>query len=238
MSPASPYAGRVIAALRTTLALVLAVLACSLLPPATASATATGRAGADCDALDLGDATAVRAKADDVTDVFAGKVRSAKALMSVGGGAGRAGREDKPRKPSDWEHTVQVTVGFRTRYTSGDRVVVTSATVADGGLGRLEIGSTYLFFLTAVRGRDHLVAKACSGTQVLRGGLSAQQQSALEAALTDDSVPPSPAVELSAPDGGTRSSPTLGRLAAPGAAVALIGVLGLLLLSRVGARRT
>jgi hypothetical protein len=228
-----------IAALRTTLALVLAVLACSVLPSATAmaTATATGRSAPHCDALDLGDATAVRAKAGDVTDVFAGKVRSAKALMSVGGGAGRAGQEDKPRKPSDWEHTVQVTVGFRTDHKSGDRVVVTSATVADGGLGRLEIGSTYLFFVTTHQGMDHLVAEACSGTQMLRGGLSAQQQSALEAALADDSANPTAAVELSAPGDGTRSSPALGRLAAPGAAVALIGVLGLLLLSRVGARR-
>jgi hypothetical protein len=228
----------VILALRTTLALVLAVLACSLLPGPPAGATgATATSAADCDALDLGDAAAVQAKADDVTDVFAGKVRTAKALMSVGGGAGRAGQEDKPRKPSDWEHTVQVTVGFRTEHKSGDRVVVDSATVADGGLGRLEIGSTYLFFVTSDPGMDHLVVEACSGTQMLKGGLSAQQQSALEAALADRSDTPPPAVELSAPDDGTRPSPTLGRLAAPGAAVALIGVLGLLLLSRVGARR-
>ena len=235
MSAASPYAGRVIAALRTTLALMLAVLACALLP-AGASAAAAGSA-ADCDQLDLSDATAVREKADAVTDVFAGKVRSAKALSSVGGGAGRAGREDKPRKPSDWEHTVQVAVGFRTDLRSGDRVSVTTTPTSDGGLGKLEIGATYVFFVTTEQGMDHLVAEPCSGTQLLRGGLSAQQQSGLEDALADDPGSSTPTVALSEPD-GTRSVPALGRLAAPGGAVALIGVLGLLLLARVGARRS
>ena len=41
-----------------------------------------------------------------------------------------------------------------------------------------------------------------------------------------------------APEDGARSTPSLGRLAAPGAAVALIGVLGLLLLARIASRRT
>lgn len=218
------------------MALAFAVLACALAPTAPLAA-ASAAAAAGCDQLDLADATAVRQKADAATDVFAGKVRSAKALSSVGGGAGRAGREDKPRKPSDWEHTVQVAVGFRTDLRSGDRVTVTTTPTSDDGLGKLEIGSTYVFFVTTEQGMDHYVAEPCSGTQMLRSGLSAQQQSALEDTLADDPGTTTPPVALVEP-AGTRSVPALGRLAAPGAAVALIGVLGLLLLARVGARRT
>ncbi|MEZ0577315.1 hypothetical protein [Nocardioides sp. MH1] len=228
-----------IAATRTTLALLLAVLASSVLPglQASAGAIASGNRAAVCEPLDLASTTAVRAKADDATDVFAGKVRSAKALQSVDGGTGRAGREDKPRKPSDWTHTVQVTATFRTDLRPGDRVQVTTTPTAEGGLAKLVIGRTYLFFVTTEQGMDHFATPACSGTQLLRGGLSAQQQSALKAALASEPVAETPEVDLSAPSDGTRVVPDLGRLAAPGAAVALVGVLGLLLLSRVGKRR-
>ena len=77
---------------------------------------------------------------------------------------------------------------------------------------------------------------ACSGTQQLQGGLGARLRDFLDETLAEpeDTVP---SYTLSAPDDGARSTPALGRLAAPGAAVALIGVLGLLVLARVGSRR-
>ncbi|KAA1421944.1 hypothetical protein F0U44_06700 [Nocardioides humilatus] len=230
-------------AIRTTFAQLMAglvagllvALGCSLVPGAATAAPAA--AAIDCEDLDLANTTAVVEKADAVSDVFAGKVRSAKAVTAIGGGAGRAGQEDKPRQPSDWEHAVQVTASFRTELQPGDQVPVFTTPLATDGLGKLEIGATYLFFVTTEAGMDHYDAEPCSGTMPLRGGLSAQQQSALEDALGDASGGVMPEVELSAPSDGTRSIPEWSRLAAPGAAVTLIGVLGLMLLSRVGSRR-
>lgn len=225
-----------IAALRTTLALALAVLACWLVPPV-AGATAPSGAAAECEPLDLGNATAVRNAADAVTDVFAGKVRRVKPVTRATGGAGRPKGRKPSRKTTEWRQTVQLKASFSGERQSGDRVLVVTQPRSEDGLGRLELGGTYVFFVDeALTGR--LTAEPCAGTQLLRGGLSSQQQQDLKVTLDESPADtPAPDVALTEPDDGTRATPDIGRLIAPGAAVTLIGVLGLLLLSRVGTRR-
>lgn len=244
------YAVPVIAALRTTLATVLLGLACSFGPvPAAAAAPAL----AECEPLDLDNATAVRESAAAVTDVFAGRVREVEPRTAVGGGEGKADQDNEPTDgPSDgptrtpdprttrWQHTVTVESPFQSTRQPGDRVlIVTRPSGPAGGLGKLVQGATYVFFVSGEQGMDHLLAEACAGTTRLPNGLTAELRDQLDATLGEPvDEEPTPDYTLSAPDDGARSTPSLGRLAAPGAALALIGVLGLLLLARIASRRT
>ncbi len=89
----------------------------------------------------------------------------------------------------------------------------------------------YLFFTTGENAA--LRADACdgyaSGTMI-----DAATLEEIRTALTDE--PETPDVVLSRPE-GSDGPPDLGRVVAPGAAVSLIGILGLALVSRVGRRR-
>ncbi|WP_322937362.1 hypothetical protein [Nocardioides bizhenqiangii] len=244
-----------IAALRTTLATVLVVLGCWFAPTATTTATATAASTpAECDPLDLDNPTAVREHADAVTDVFAGKVSDVEPRTSVGGGEGKANQGDEPsdgssdgptgapdtpdRRITRWQHTVVVDIPFRSELQPGNRVlVVTEPSGEPGGLGRLDVKATYVFFVSGEQGMNHLIAERCGGTTKV-GALSAEQRDRLAEALDEQTTEETaPDYSLSPPDDGARSNPSLGRLAAPGAALALIGVLGLLLLARINSRR-
>lgn len=237
-----------IAALRTTLATTLVVLGCSF---ATASAATPAPAPAECDQLDLDDPDAVRERADAVTDVFAGKVREVEPRSTLGGGEGGANQGNEPsdgptrnsdtpdRRITRWQHTVVVDIPFRSELQTGDPVlVVTEPAGRAGGLGKLDEDATYVFFVSGEQGMDHLLAESCSGTTRLGGGLSADMRDQLHETLREQTTEETtPDYSLSAPDDGARPNPSLGRLAAPGAALALIGVLGLLLLARIASRR-
>jgi hypothetical protein len=238
------------AALRTTLATVLVALACSSSPALTPTpAAAVTPAPAECEPLDLNDADAVRESAAAVTDVFAGRVREVKPRTAVGGGEGKADQDNEPsdgptRDPDPrltrWQHTVTVESSpFQGELRPGQPVlVVTQPAGRAGGLGKLEEDATYVFFASGEEGRDHLVANACAGTTKLDGGLSADLRDQLDATLGEQAEGGStPDFTLTEPDDGARSTPSFGRLAAPGAALALIGVLGLLLLARIASRR-
>lgn len=250
-----------IAVLRTTSTMLLLVLACwNVSTPATAApASPAGSSPPNCNAVDLDDAIDVRAHADLVTDVFVGQVRTIKERTAVGGGQGTTdgtnGATDDPTPndptpddptPNDhksrtvgWEHTVLVRFPFRGSLQLRDQVLVDTGTVRDDGLGKLEAGATYLFFASGDEGMDHLIAEPCSGTQPLPGGLSAGLRDSLQGILDEQPEVSTPLdYMLSTPEDGVRGTPSLGRLAAPGAALALIGVLGLLLLARIGSRRT
>ncbi|RHW25804.1 hypothetical protein D0Z08_17325 [Nocardioides immobilis] len=238
-----------IAVLRTTLSMVFVVLACAFAAAPATAAPAPPGGMAECNELDLDDPAAVRARADaeGVTDVFAGKVLKSEARTSVGGGEGKASGNNgsptdaPPNNPNTrttgWEHTVEVDFPFRSALQLADKVVVVTGTVADEGLGRLRTGATYLFFASGEEGKNHLDAGPCSGTRPLPGGLTAEIRDKVSSAL-DEPAGEDVDYTLSTPDDGARSTPSLGRLAAPGAALALLGVLGLLLLARISRRRT
>ncbi|KAA1427886.1 hypothetical protein [Nocardioides antri] len=240
-----------IVVLRTTLALVLAVLALGwgATPPVSAATPAGGAAtapAARCETLDLTDAAAVREHADAVTDVFAGEVRSVRPRTTIGpgeGGPDNGSTNDAPRQDPDsrttrWDHTVVVKRSFRSDLEYREQVrVVTLPGTEDNGFGPLRAGRWYVFFVSAEKGAPYLVATCDSGTQALpREGLPAGLAADLQGAL-DETTQEAPEVALMAPEDGAGSAPSYGRLAAPGAALTLIGVLGLLLLVRVGSRR-
>lgn len=202
--------------------------AATAVPAATAPTTA---AAADCGTLDLADGAAVRERADAVTDVFLGEVR----IVRPWPPARRQDRDDRVRR---YEHAVVVRHTFRGDLRFREQVrVVTHPRTDDNGFGRLAVDRRYLFFVSARHGGAALVATCDSGTQALVNGLSAGLQSAIDSALTDPDHD-APEVALSEPEEGAGSDPSFTRLAAPGLAVVLIGLLGLLLLVRVGSRRT
>ena len=239
------YAGAVTRALRTTLATVAAALACWCVPaPAAQAAPAASSIASaiDCPALDLANADAVRDHADAVSDVFAGTVRDVVPVKRTrGGGKNDQGGGAPSQKPearvTSFEHAVVVEKDFRGALRPGDRIKVVTEPTADEGVGRLEQDEMYLFFADAEqRMRAYLVAP-CKGTQLLQGGLGARLRNFLEATLSEEPDDPAPSYSLSEPEDGARSTPALGRLAAPGAAVALIGVLGLFVIARINARR-
>lgn len=226
-------------ALRTTLAVAVAVLACWFVPT-TGSASATA---VDCPPLDLANATAVLESAGAVTDVFAGTVREVVPVTSAGGGQGKndQGNDGAPTQKPDarvtsFEHAVVVKDSFRGSLEPTNRIRVVTQPTADDGFGRLKRGAVYLFFADAEAGMRAYLVDACTGTQQLPNGLGAELRDFLDATFAEPEDP-APSYSLSVPEDGSRSTPALGRLAAPGAAVALIGVLGLFVIARVNARR-
>jgi hypothetical protein len=228
-------------------ALLLAASACG--GAATPSAAATG-AAIECEPLDLQrpDATEIRNRADAVSTVFAGEVLRVRARETVGGGEGRVSDPETgstpgtPQQPDGavtaWEHLVSVQAVFRGDTARGKREAVVTEPRAADGVGRLRTGETYLFFVDVEPGMDHFTAAAC-GAARLRQGLGVRIERVLKAALQEPPAEPEPPqVTLSTPDDGAGEAPALTRLAAPGVALALVGVLGLLLLARANRRRT
>lgn len=235
-------------ALRTTLVTVAAALACWCVPtpaaPAAPAALADPAAASavDCPALDLANADAVRDHADAVSDVFAGTVRDVVPVKTTrGGGKNNQGDDAPSQKPdarvTSFDHAVVVEKDFRGALRPGDRIKVVTEPTADEGVGRLEQDQMYLFFADAEQGMRAYLVAPCKGTQLLQGGLGARLRNFLDATLSEEPEEPAPSYSLAEPEDGARSTPALGRLAAPGAAVALIGVLGLFVIARINARR-
>jgi hypothetical protein len=135
--------------------------------------------------------------------------------------------------PRQLSYRVGVDRVYKGVLTQPEVAVVTEAFSAACGLGRLPVDRDYAFFVSAT-GSD-LRANLCGGTTRATDQVVARVGAALGegSPVTTDQTPPSAAeqtvLELSEPA-------DFPRLAAPGAALALVGVLGLLVVGRVGRR--
>ncbi|HWJ66920.1 MAG TPA: hypothetical protein VNT31_09595 [Nocardioides sp.] len=186
----------------------LAAAALTLVPSPPAGAGPSIPAG--CGDVDLADPAAVVAAADGSDDVFVGRVVRIE--------ANRVGHEV----------VVEDAVAGDLRPGQPARVVLAGDRGDDV---RLRLNATYVFFTS---GEDRaLQADSCDGWVSARG-LTASGVAELREAL---SPPEPPSVTFSEPEGGSDGAPELGRVLAPGGAIALVGVLGLVLLSRVGRPR-
>jgi hypothetical protein len=120
-----------------------------------------------------------------------------------------------------------------------DQVVrTTPRTQATCGLGQLKTGSRYVFIVQAAAPGDTVapwVDDGCSGTRLETAALVTQVEGVL--GRGDPAVAPEqPAAVLT--DVDTSEPTTLGRAAAPGLALVLIGLLGLVLVRRLNSRRS
>ncbi|MFC5730430.1 MULTISPECIES: hypothetical protein [Nocardioides] len=192
-----------------------AALLAALLPMLVAVAPPAGALPVDaCMPLDLNDEAAVVERAEKVDDVFVGRVDAVVRRTAA--------------------HRVTVTTVLSGDLRLGQKITVVFDRSAEGSKRLLGERETHLFFTRDVGGAVR--ADYCEGSQELPGGLSAPMQRTLEDYLSGAPEPPA-RVALHTPDGGTEDPPRLSRIVAPGAAISLVGVLGLFLLARVGRRR-
>ena len=109
--------------------------------------------------------------------------------------------------------------------------VVSLGNAAACGLGNLKVGTTYLFLATGTEAPYE--ADTCGGTSTANPTRVTKIEKILGEGTSVEPPPPPEAtftlVEVSAPPG-------FARMAAPGAAVALIGLLGLVVVRRIARR--
>lgn len=164
----------------------------------------------------LGQPASVRRAARGTDAVFAAKVLHTTQL--------RGGRGD-----SAWQLHVRVTAGFRGAARKGGPADIQLA----GSVRRVPAeGSTYLFFVRQEAGG--FVAEACGGVQRLAKGVTSTLRHQMAAALASGNDTAPPEVDFGPVNGSAHDLPALGRLVAPGAGLALLGVLGLILFRRLG----
>ncbi len=207
----------------------LAAAGAALLLPlggGTPAAGATGPIPPGCGALDVTDTAAVVANAEGVSDVFLGRVvRLDRVQVNPSATPGATGSPAS----RDLLYNVLVDAPVTGDLAADQRVDVVLAGV-EGDDEPLRRSRRYLFFATG----DGAVLRAdgcdgyASGTM-----LDAAALEELRTALTAE--PEQPDVVLTRPE-GSDGPPDLGRIVAPGAAVSLIGILGLVLVSRLGRR--
>jgi hypothetical protein len=154
--------------------------------------------------------------------VFTGTVRDTRRTATDGGRAMRT-------------YIVEVDRVYKEQGTVvTETVEVSSARSADAcGLGNLPSGTAYLFFAQA---RDAgFRAGACGGSGPVTDAATAQVEGVLGPG--EAMVPEAEQVEVVLTSVETEPPRSVTRLAAPGAALALLGLLGLVLVRLAGARR-
>ncbi|GAA1508546.1 hypothetical protein [Nocardioides humi] len=190
--------------------------------PGAAAGTASGLP-ADCAGLDLTDEVAVDQRAAASDDVFVARVDAAAPVS----GSGRVG------------YGVTVERSYLGDIAKGQQAAVTIDWPVGAQPG-VQQGSSYVFFTEDTV--DGIVADACGGTVLLPKGLTPKIADSLEQFLASVEPPPAPTptpepVRFHEPADPLGDPPQIGRVLASGAAISLIGLLGLLLVSRLGRRR-
>lgn len=212
----------------------LAALAAAVLVPVGAAGAAPPPA--TCGRLDLTDTAAVVANARGAEDVFIGRVVGIDSGTTAGDGATTPTAPATTATPTPGagtavRHEVLVEDALTGDLRPGQPVRVVF-TVVGGKQTQLRLNASYVFFANGTTAS--LRADGCDGYTSARG-LTAATVDDLREALTPDRTPAE--ATLSEPSGGSDGPPELGRVVAPGAAIGLVGILGLVLLSRVGRRR-
>jgi hypothetical protein len=200
--------------------LLLALGALVLAVPAVASAPAA--AIEQCEEFDLADPAQLREKLTAVDTVFEGRV------IDLARGETATGEVR-------FVHMVRIRTGYAGGLIDGDRVEVITYASADDGMGRLQADTRYLFFAQS-QGDGTLLIDACNGTTSLDGTLHAAQVALIET-LVEEEAKEASVVAFEEPADGVPAVPSLLKLAGPGAALAILGVLGLLLVIALGVRR-
>lgn len=206
-------------------AALLAVPAALVALPGAAAGSADAASGglpADCAPIDLADEAAVDQRAADSDDVFVGRVDAAAPVS----GSGRVG------------YGVVVERAWLGDVAKGQQAAVTIDWPVGAQPGVAQ-GSSYLFFTEDTV--DGIVADACGGAVLLPKGLTPRIAAMLKGYLASVEPPPAPEptpepVSFRQPADPLGDPPEIGRVLASGAAISLIGLLGLLLVSRLGRR--
>ena len=210
-------------AVRRRAAVTLALLALLVAPTVlvgSAQAAPVASAATRC-GVDPTDAEAVTEAAEGVDEVFVGEVAETDRRSVPASG----------RRIVVWRYRMAVEAGFQGVLGSGNSVwvLLTDQTRARD---RLRLGDTYLVFAT--ESGNQLLTETCGLTR-LPGGLDDDTDAALTATLSPaDPAPLDPT--LTPVDGADSDSPPLSRAVAPGLAIGLVGLLGLVLVSRLGRR--
>ena len=129
-------------------------------------------------------------------------------------------------------YDVKVDRVYKGGITSPRVTVKSDASASACGLTGMTADNRYLFFVRAADA--NLLANSCGGTAPATSARTQKIVALLGAGTTP--IPPTPAEAEFTPVAGA-DPPSLTRLAAPGAAALLVGLLGLLVFGRLGRTR-
>jgi hypothetical protein len=187
--------------------------------------------------LALGGAVASSPAAADeppATCPFISVADSSKAATAVfSGTVDNVTKEPKPtgERGASYLHDVTVSGVYQGEVGSESVQVRTDKTPRQCSLGELEVGSAYLFFVTS--SGDPWIAESTGGTRLADPEVLAKVEQLLGAGKPP--VEPAPESAEFTPV-NTEAPPTLSRAAAPGVALVLVGLLGLVLVRGLGRR--
>ncbi|QYJ03496.1 hypothetical protein KUV85_14335 [Nocardioides panacisoli] len=203
--------------LSLALAGLLALAPVAAIPQAAYASTAPQA----CEPFDIDNAKEVRAKLDAADTVFEGRVQSVAKVQTNG--------------TAEFQHKVRVVTVYAGDLETEEPTTVVTFPRSDDGHGRMAGGTRHLFFAND-RSDGSQVVDRCSGTTTLQQRLP-DSRAALLDQLVAEEAESARDVALEEPSAGVSDAPSLKRLALPGALVSLVGLLALVLVVAVGARR-
>lgn len=219
-------------ALRMAALVAAPLLALSaVVAPSAVAAVSSGPTGAPadtCETLDLADEATIVARAGKVDAVYAGRVDGRQPRVKQGAKIDPA--TGQPADPADVEiqHRVTVVRAFSGEVRTGEKVVVVFQPSKAGKQRTLQRGQTFLFFTT--NDMDVERADYCDGSVELGRNIDNATAVRLSSYLTKPE--PVPTATWTESD-GAGTPPRLTRVVAPGAALGLLGLLGLVLVGRL-----